>query len=60
MSSKIIKAKFTKERECKHSIRYQADDEIGRSISTIIYIKKEALDELDNPEKVTISIERID
>ena len=55
-----LQAKFVKERECKHSVRYASVDEIGKSISPIIYIGKEALKVLGNPKVVKITIENFE
>ena len=57
---KTIKATFKKERECKHSTRYVPVDEIGESISAVIYVSKVALTELGNPKAVTVTVEAKD
>jgi len=51
-----VKAKFKRERECKHSVRYIAVDAEGENISSVIYINKTALKDLNNPAIVTVTI----
>lgn len=53
----IIKAKFKKEKTCKHSIRFKPVDEVGEGMSSAIYIKNDALTELKNPEEIIVQIE---
>jgi len=53
-----LSAVFTRERECKHSVRYKPIDETGETITSLVYIKKQLLSDLNYPNKLKITIEK--
>ena len=52
-----IKAKFKKERACKHSTRYIPVDDVGKGVTAVIYVNKIALNDLGDPATVTVTVE---
>lgn len=51
---------FRKDRECKHSIRFAPTMPRDADIASIIYVGKDCLKLLGDPELIEITIEALD
>jgi hypothetical protein len=48
---------FKKERGCKQSVRYIAADDVADTMTSVVYVRKEALTIMQNPEFIKITME---